>query len=64
MRSPISTNFFEKEIKFHLDLRTLMAHLNELQPKRLIVTHMSEDMLARLEELSCEYAEDGKLIKV
>ena len=64
LRSPISTNFFEKKIKFHLDFRTLMAHLNDLQPKRLIVTHMSEDMLARLEELSCEYAEDGKLIKV
>jgi hypothetical protein len=41
-----------------------MAHLNELQPKRLIVIHMSEDMLARLEELPCEYAEDGKLIEV
>jgi len=25
---------------------------------------MSEDMLARLEELPCEYAEDGKLIEV
>ena len=56
--------FFEKKVKFHLDFHTLMAHLNELQPKRLIVTHMSEDMLARLEELSCECAEDGKLIEV
>src|SRR5579864_2016774 len=56
--------FFEKKVKFHLDFHTLMAHLNELQPKRLIVTYMSEDMLARLEELSCEYAEDGKLIEV
>jgi len=25
---------------------------------------MSEDMLARLEELPCEYAEGGKLIEV
>jgi len=41
-----------------------MAHLDELQPKRLIVTHMSEDMLTRLEELPCEFAEDGKLIEV
>jgi ribonuclease BN (tRNA processing enzyme) len=56
--------FFEKKVKFHLDFHTLIAHLDELQPKRLIVTHMSEDMLARLEEIPCEYAEDGKLIEV
>jgi len=56
--------FFEKQVKFHLDLHTLLAHLDELQPKRLIVTHMSEDMLSRLEELPCDYAEDGKRIEV
>ena len=56
--------FFEKRIKFHLDFRTLMAHLGELEPQRVMVTHMSEDMLARLDRLSCEWAEDGKLIEV
>ena len=56
--------FFEKQVKYHLDFQTLMAHLDELQPKRLIVTHMSEDMLARREKISCECAEDGKLIEV
>jgi ribonuclease BN (tRNA processing enzyme) len=56
--------FFAKKVKFHLDFQTLMAHLDELQPKRLIVTHMSEDMLTRLDELLCEFAEDGKLIEV
>jgi ribonuclease BN (tRNA processing enzyme) len=56
--------FFEKSIKFHLDFRTLMAHLGELEPQRVIVTHMSEDMLERLDELSFEWAEDGKLIEV
>lgn len=56
--------FFEKKIKFHLDFHTLMAHLDELKPKRMIVTHMNEDMLARLEEIPCECAEDGKIIEV
>lgn len=56
--------FFEKNVKYHLDFQTLMAHLDKLQPKRLIVTHMSEDMLARLDEIACEWAEDGKLIEV
>jgi ribonuclease BN (tRNA processing enzyme) len=56
--------FFEKKVKFHLDFHTLMTHLDELQPKRLIVTHMSEDMLTRLEQIPCECAEDGRLIEV
>jgi ribonuclease BN (tRNA processing enzyme) len=56
--------FFDKKVKYHLDFQTLMAHLNEIQPKRLIITHMSEDMLARLDTLDCEYADDGKVINI
>jgi ribonuclease BN (tRNA processing enzyme) len=56
--------YFEKNVKFHLDFRSLMAHLDELEPKRVVVTHMSEDMLEKLGTLSCEWAEDGKLIEV
>src|SRR5919201_4659848 len=50
--------FYEKRVKYHLDYRTLMHHIGDLQPKRLIVTHMSDDMLGRLDVLDCEYAED------
>jgi len=57
-------HFFEKRITFHLDFRTLLAHLGELEPQRVMGTHMSEDMLARLDMLSCEWAADGKLIEV
>lgn len=56
--------FFEKKVKFHLDFQTLMAHLDKLRPKRLVVTHMSADMLGRLDSLGCEYAEDGKIIEI
>jgi len=56
--------FFAKKVRYHLDFQTLLAHLDELQPKRVIVTHMSEDMLKRLDTITCEYAEDGKLIEV
>lgn len=56
--------FFEKKVRFHLDYQTLMAHLNELRPKRVIVTHMSSDMLSRLDSLGCEYTEDGKIIEI
>jgi ribonuclease BN (tRNA processing enzyme) len=56
--------FFEKKVRYHLDFRTLTSHMDELRPKRLIVTHMSEDMLARLDRLTCEYAEDGKTVQM
>jgi ribonuclease BN (tRNA processing enzyme) len=56
--------FFKKQVPYHLDLQTLLAHLDALRPKRLIVTHMSEDMLARVDTLPCEYAEDGEVVEV
>ncbi len=56
--------FYDKKIKHHLDLATLLAHMDELRPKRLIVTHMSEDMLRRLEALPCEHAEDGMVVEL
>jgi ribonuclease BN (tRNA processing enzyme) len=53
---------FDKVIKFHLNYQTVMAHLDVLRPKRMILTHMSADMLTRLDTLGCEYAEDGKIV--
>ena len=53
---------FDKKVKFHMDLQTLLARREALGAKRLIVTHMGQDVLARLDTLPCEYAEDGKII--
>jgi ribonuclease BN (tRNA processing enzyme) len=54
--------FYEKKIKFHLDYQTLMERKAELDCKRIILTHMSNDMLRRLDRLELEYAMDGKEI--
>ena len=51
--------YFEKQMKNHLNYRTLMAHRPELACKRLILTHMGEDLLERLGEVEIETAEDG-----
>ena len=51
--------FFEKEVKNHLSYRTLMAHRSQLSCRRLIITHMSDEMLSQLEHLETEWAEDG-----
>jgi ribonuclease BN (tRNA processing enzyme) len=56
--------FFDKAVKFHLDLATLLRHRARLDCRRLIVTHMNEDMLRRRDALEVETAEDGKLVVV
>ena len=54
------TYYYEKKMKNHLNYRTLLEHRHKLQCKRVILTHMSDDMLGRLDFLEFEYAEDGK----
>jgi phosphoribosyl 1,2-cyclic phosphodiesterase len=49
-------------MKNHLSYQTLMDHRSDLSCKRIIVTHMNQDMLDRLNSLELEYAEDGKVI--
>ena len=39
-----------------------MERRKELMCKRIILTHMRDDMLGRLDNLELEYAEDGKEI--
>jgi ribonuclease BN (tRNA processing enzyme) len=56
--------FYDKRVKYHLDYRTLSAQLGRIGPKRLILTHMSADMLAHLGDLDCAYAEDGMSVTV
>lgn len=54
--------FWEKKTKYHMDYRTLMEHRERLNCRRIILTHMSEDVLARLGEIEVEYARDGQRI--
>ena len=56
--------FYEKRVKSHLDLKTLEAHLPEVRPKHLILTHLSPDMLARAGAVNHEVAQDGKVIEL
>jgi ribonuclease BN (tRNA processing enzyme) len=56
--------YYERIVKNHLSLKTLEAHLPEIKPKRLILTHMSDDMLARLDTLSYTAASDGMIVEI
>lgn len=54
--------YYDKVVKNHLSLKTLEAHLPEIDARRLILTHMSDDMLARLDSLPYTAAEDGMMV--
>jgi len=56
--------FYDKSVKNHLNLKTLQAHLAEIRPKRLILTHMGEDMLQRIDTLGIETASDGLVVEI
>jgi ribonuclease BN (tRNA processing enzyme) len=54
--------FFDKKIKYHLDYQTLWEHRRRLECPRIILTHMSQDMLSHRGEVEFECAEDGKIV--
>jgi len=51
--------FYDKPVPFHLDYSTLMQHRSELGCKRMVLTHMSSEMLSHLPELEVQAAHDG-----
>jgi ribonuclease BN (tRNA processing enzyme) len=57
-------NFFDKKVPGHLDYRTLIVHRSELDCERIVLTHMSDEMLAHLAEVELEAAADGSVIDI
>jgi ribonuclease BN (tRNA processing enzyme) len=57
-------NFFDKKVPGHLDFKTLSAQLPRLECQRLVITHMSDEMLAHLAEVNVQAASDGLVVEV
>lgn len=53
----------DKPITSHMALSSLEKHLPQIKPRRLVLTHMSNDMLARRAEVPFESAEDGMIVE-
>lgn len=53
---------FDKPVKFHLDYKTVEAQAERLGARRIILTHMGRDMLAREAEARFERARDGLVV--
>jgi ribonuclease BN (tRNA processing enzyme) len=55
---------FEKVIRAHLSLSTLREKLPAIGANRVILTHLSDDMLSRAPAVEFEMATDGKVIAI
>lgn len=56
--------FRDKTIATHLSLNAIEANLSAIAPKRLILTHMSDDMLKHPDRELYDNAEDGMIVAV
>jgi ribonuclease BN (tRNA processing enzyme) len=54
----------DKPVATHMALSSLERHLKHIRPKRLILTHMGNDMLARRAEIPFETADDGMIVEI
>ncbi len=56
--------YYDRIVRNHLSLKTLEQHLPRIAPKKLVLTHMSDDMLARIGSLPYTAASDGMVVEV
>lgn len=56
--------FYDKKVRNHLDYATLVGHMDQIHPKRLVLTHMSSEMLSRGSDIPHETAKDGKIMEI
>jgi ribonuclease BN (tRNA processing enzyme) len=54
--------FWDKAVPYHLRHADLVAHRDELASDRVILTHMSTDMLAHAHEAAFDLAHDGLVV--
>jgi ribonuclease BN (tRNA processing enzyme) len=55
---------YERDVKFHLGHETLRAHRDALACRRILLTHMGPEMLARQAEAAFDCAHDGMVVEV
>jgi ribonuclease BN (tRNA processing enzyme) len=56
--------FYDKPVKWHLNYPDVIAHRAEVGARRLILTHMSREMLAHADDVPEECAHDGLVVTV
>ena len=56
--------FYEKPVRFHINYPDVKEHRDEFQAKRMILTHMSPEMLAMADKVPEECAHDGLVVEI
>jgi ribonuclease BN (tRNA processing enzyme) len=56
--------FYDKPVKWHLNYPALREHLGDFGARRVILTHMSREMLARAGDIPEECATDGLVVTI
>lgn len=54
--------FYHKPVKWHLNYPAICEHRDDFGAKRIILTHMSQEMLAHVDEIPEMCAEDGMVV--
>ena len=55
---------FDRQVPFHTSWVSLRANLPEIEAKRVLLTHMSTDMLEPIAIDGAERAEDGMVLEI
>ncbi|NEW95654.1 MBL fold metallo-hydrolase [Rhodopseudomonas sp. BR0G17] len=53
---------YERTVKNHISLKALETHLPEINPKRVILTHMGDEVLHKLDTVPHMAASDGLIV--
>ena len=56
--------FFEKSVPFHMNYPDLKEHQEELEAKRIVLTHLGPEMLRHKDEVPEECSYDGLVIEL
>jgi ribonuclease BN (tRNA processing enzyme) len=56
--------FFSKAVPFHMNYPDLKAHWDELEAKRIILTHLGPEMLEHTGAIEEECAHDGLVVEI
>ncbi len=57
-------NFYQQQIRGHLNYLSLTEHLPQLKPKRMLLTHFDSEMLQNRDKVEIEMAFDGMQISL
>jgi ribonuclease BN (tRNA processing enzyme) len=53
-------NFYDMELRGHLNYNTLLAYREQFNCRELWLTHLGEEMLEKIQEIELDYAWDGR----